>query len=122
MNWFRRHLNWTGALATIICFGITTTNASTWSGIDSLPDLFILFLVSNTPFWFFIVAAAERFFSISGMILLFGLYGATILWLLSNKCRRRTWLLLTVFVPFGWIAPLCLKNKSLAVQPSGNLD
>jgi len=89
MNWFQKHVNWTMLLVwTISPASLITFIILDEKGINNpiVWGLYFLFLVGG----------------------IFGLYIAQ--WGVRQKGRNLNWWLL-VFVPFGFIVLLCLKNK-----------
>jgi len=98
-SWFRRHLNWTMVLAWPAGFVVAFIVVMIIWGID---------LYASD-------AQVEVMSSLSGAVVVCLIWG----WALRQKNRSLAWLLLGIFVPFGWIALLCLDNRS---QLSGTLE
>ena len=101
MNWFERHLNWTMVLALV---GVYVVN------------FFIGFMeASSDPYVSYGTSYGIGLIIISLAILTL-VWG----WALRRKNRSLWWLPLGLFVPFGFIVLLCLENKSLIHDASGN--
>jgi len=90
MNWFQRHLNWTALLALVGSYAL------------GLPGgLAIAFG------WPAAVAGAVTA-GVVGFVILVLTWG----WVLRRKNRSLWWLLLALFVPFGFLAIFLLENRS----------
>lgn len=91
-NWFERHLNWTMFL--------------TFLGAYLVSFITGLVIVSYNPY----VSYGELYGIgiVIGLVILTPGWG----WALKKKNRSLWWLPLGLFVPFGWIVLLCLKNRS----------
>ena len=97
-SWFQRHLNWTmvlvflGALLINFVVGLIVTSANPFVHYSDLEALgFVIGLAILIPGWG---------------------------WALKKKNRSLWWLLMGLFVPFGFIVLLCLENKSESKQVS----
>jgi hypothetical protein len=91
LNWFQKHLNWSWFLAIV----------ASWV----LAFIVGVFLV--------LIAPSITDEALEGLGILIAIVVALIVggWALRRK-RRSLWWLLILFVPFGWIAFLCLENRS----------
>jgi len=91
-NWFERHLNWTMffALAGVYVGGFVVGLAI--GSVDPYVSDDVLYVVGI----------------IVSLAILIPVWG----WALRKKNRSLGWLALGLLVPFGWIALLCLENKS----------
>lgn len=98
MNWFERHLNWT------MVFGLLGTYvASFMAGVV---------IYSVDPY------VSDGAMYIIGFIVSLAILVPVWGWALRKKSRSLWWLPLGLFVPFGFIALLCLENKSQAAEAS----
>jgi len=93
MNWFQRHLNWTALLALVGSYAL------------SLMGSFALVFGGATGVAAVAGAATAGVVSLVVLVLTWG-------WVLSRKNRSLWWLLLALFVPFGFIAVFVLENRS----------
>ena len=91
-NWFERHLNWTMVLA--------------WPAIVGVGFVVGMIMVSINPYVSDVATQVVGFLVGNGTAAL--IWG----WALRKKNRSLWWLLLGLFVPFGFIVLLCLGNKS----------
>jgi MFS family permease len=94
-NWFQRHLNWTWFLVTAV-------------GSYLLGFVLGLIVGSVDPYARYI--SDEALYGLAyllGIVLALSVGG----WVLRRKSRSLWWLFI-FFVPFGWIAFLCLENRS----------
>ncbi len=91
-SWFRRHLNWTMVLVFL--------------GAILINFVAGLIVISVNPFVHYSDLEALGF--VIGLAILIPGWG----WALKKKNRSLWWLLLGLFVPFGFIVLLCLGNKS----------
>jgi hypothetical protein len=98
MKWFERHLNWTAV----------------FSWLASYP-LFIMFIALGAflidPYIINLKGIAEDVYIRLSLLIAAGLPLFVSGWALRRKSRRLWWLLI-LFVPFGAIIFLCLKNQS----------
>jgi len=90
MNWFQRHLNWTALLALVGSYAL------------GLPGGLAIGFG-----WPAAVAGAVTA-GVVGFVILVLTWG----WVLMRKNRSLWWLLLALFVPFGFIAVFVLENRS----------
>ena len=97
-SWFQRHLNWTMVLAWPAVFAVAFMLGMVVGAIDPY--------VSSTEI--------EGMGALTGLVVLSLIWG----WALRQKNRSLWWLLLGLFVPFGFIVILCLENKSESKQVS----
>lgn len=95
-NWFERHLNWTMVLA--------------WPAAFVVGFIVGMIVVSIDPYVSDTALEAVGF--LLGAVVFSLIWG----WALRKKNRSLWWLLLGLFVPFGFIVLLCLENKSSAAQ------
>ena len=98
MNWFERHLNWT------MVFGLLGTYVAG-------------FMVGA------VIYSVDPYVSDGAMYIIGFIVSLAILipvwgWALRRKSRSLWWLLMGLFVPFGFIVLLCLDNKSPAAELS----
>jgi len=92
MSWFRRHLNWTVLLGFLAACGVAFVVGFVMVVADpSVSD-----------------EALEGAGVVTGLPVLALVWG----WVLRRKNRSLWWLLLALFVPFGWIAMFALENRS----------
>ena len=102
-NWFRRHLNWTLVLTWLICLpvGVVCVNIFRFTILSTL--------------------------TISGVSIILGIIAFTCgvliwwatIWVVKQKGRSLLHLF-WILLPLGFIAILCLENKSLTHDASGN--
>jgi len=93
-SWFRRHLNWTMVLV--------------WLG--AILGAFVAGLIVSSSNPFVSYGDLEVLGFVIGLAILIPGWG----WALKKKNRSLWWLLLGLFVPFGFIVLLCLADKSQA--------
>lgn len=98
MNWFERHLNWTIALGLLGTYVASFVAGFMIGMADPAVSDDVLYPVG------FIVSLA----------VLIPVWG----WALRRKGRSLWWLLLGLFVPFGFIGLLCLENRSESTELS----
>lgn len=96
-NWFERHLNWTMVLAGV---GVYVVNFTIYISYREL--------VGGE-----LVGIGYPIVDVAILALVWG-------WTLRKKNRSLWWLPLGLFVPFGFIVLLCLKNKSPTHDASGS--
>jgi len=99
MNWFGRHLNWTIILTligTILIVYIVNTIATA------------ILVVKNPAIS---AVELEGSNSLRGLILTLAILSPQWGWVLKKKNRSTWWLLVGLFVPFGIIVLLALKNR-----------
>jgi fatty acid desaturase len=91
-NWFERHLHWTAVLTFL---GAAVAVGSVYA-----------FYITLDPY---ISLEAQTAIDclVASIVLAIG-WG----WVLRQKQRSLTWLLLAIFVPFGWLSIFLLENKS----------
>lgn len=95
LNWAQRHLNWTVVLTAIAANAIAFAVSVWLLMVDPTSPDSVLNII-----YFAIVA---------GIVLPVGA------WALRRKYRSLWWLLI-LFVPFGWIAFLCLENRRFLLE------
>jgi len=100
MNWFERHLNWTMVLGLVGGYGISV-------GVAFIVGIV---MVSANPY--VSDAALEDAGYVVGIVVTLVVVGLVWGWALRKKNRSLWWLLLGMFVPFGFIVLLCLENRS----------
>lgn len=91
-NWFERHLHWTAVL--------------TFLGAIVIVGLVYAFYMTVDPYMS-IETQGIIDFLIAAIVIAIG-WG----WVLRQKRRSLAWLLLAIFVPFGWLSIFLLENKS----------
>ena len=96
MSWFRRHLNWTALLALV--------------GANALGGMvgFVVGFGGAVG----VGGAAGVAGAVTAAVVCLVVLVLTWRWVLRRKNRSLWWLLLALFVPFGWIALLVLENQS----------
>jgi hypothetical protein len=99
-SWFERHLNWTMVLAWIGAFVVNFT-IGYMIGLSNPYVSAVTLLVIGL---------------IITLVILIPVWG----WALRKKNRSLWWLPVGLFVPFGFVVLLCLENKSLIHDASGN--
>jgi tetratricopeptide (TPR) repeat protein len=100
MNWFERHLNWTMVLGIV--------------------GAYLVFFIAVFTIALFDLSVSEVALSVIGLIITLAILIPVWGWALRKKNRSLWWLLLGLFVPFGFIVLFCLGNKSLTRDASGN--
>ena len=90
-TWFERHLNWTMLLAWPAAFG-----AGFIAG---------MIMGSINPY------VSDVAVQVMGFLVGNGIFALIWGWALRKKNRSLWWLLLGLFVPFGFIVLLCLENR-----------
>jgi len=96
-NWFERHLNWTMFLAL--------------AGVYVGGFVVGLLIASADPY------VSDDVLYIVGIIVSVAILIPVWGWALRKKNRSLGWLPLGLFVPFGWVALLCLENRSQISKP-----
>ena len=91
ISWFQRHLNWTALLALVGSYALGLMGGFFAVGFGGAAG----------------VAGAVTAYVV-GLIVLILTWG----WVLQRKNRSLWWLLLALFVPFGFIAMFVLENRS----------
>lgn len=91
LSWFERHLNWTMVLAFPAAFIVCFTAGVIIGAIDPYVSY----------------AAIQTMGFILSSVVFALIWG----WALRKKNRSLWWLLLGLFVPFGFIVLLCLENR-----------
>ncbi len=110
-NWFERHLNWTMVLGLLGGYAISV-------GVAFVVGIV---MVSANPY--VSDAALEAAGYVVGIVVTLVVVGLVWGWALRKKKRSLWWLLLGMFVPFGFIVLLCLENRSTSedkLHPSGS--
>jgi len=95
-NWFERHLHWTAVL--------------TFLGAAIIVGLFYIFYITIDPYMSLTTQSIIDYL-VAVIVLAIG-WG----WVLRQKQRSLAWLLLAIFVPFGWLSIFLLENKSRQVS------
>lgn len=99
MNWFQKHLNWTAVLSWIALYPINFVVGLIVGAIVVFNDPYISEeALSDIAYVFGIVVSLAWLMPTNG-------------WILRKKSRS-LWNLLWLFIPFGGIVFLCLKNLS----------
>ena len=133
-NWFGEHLNWTmviGLLGACLAFSIISTAAlsyHTYLEFAAFGMLFGMSVASIVGATIYVVVVAIEVMVYGGLIelvvmgIIITLAIIILVWrfALRRKNRSLWWIPLGIFVPFGWIVLLCLKNKKLTHDASGN--
>jgi hypothetical protein len=95
MNWFRRHLNWTWVLASLLGAPLLVLVVSF---IIGWLDPYANYISDTALIWIEALISLAVSFGVGG-------------WVLSRKKRDLLWLFI-LFIPFGWIIFLSLANRS----------
>lgn len=96
MNWFQRHLHWTAVLVVLAVWPISFVTGFFFGYLD--PSL----------------VYAPTAVTALGMVTAFGVLAIGWGWVLREKARSAWWLLLALFVPFGFVCIFLLDNRSTA--------
>lgn len=122
MNWFERHLNWTIVLSflancliiTIICDLAPPAREPLFFSISDVRYLVGIWAVSTSvPL---LLLTARTYYFIAYFLIPVALFLVLCGWVLSQKKRSLGWLLLSFFLPLGWIVFLCLENRNKAAS------
>ena len=100
LSWFEKHLNWAVALG--------------WLAASTVFFLMLMIGLSNirpSLSSSFYKELRETVYGASTVIYLGIITGAWV-WALKKKHRSLWWLLLGIFVPFGWVVLMLLENRS----------
>ena len=100
MSWFRRHLNWTALLALVGAYALGWMAAFTVGVAMGVADPYAS------------LEAAGAAGGVTGVVVYLAVLVPTWGWVLRRKNRSLWWLLLALFVPFGWIAMFVLENRN----------
>jgi hypothetical protein len=100
MNWFQRHLNWTVLLALVGSYALGLMAAFAVGVAIGVADPYVS------------LEAAGAAGGVTGVVVYLAILVPTWGWVLRRKNRSLWWLLLALFVPFGWIAMFVLENQS----------